>query len=79
MRLQTIPRYSLTLWIHKQHQHLLRPLSLPAERGSPEKKELVFDSLLKKALRSSMASVSSLRPYAQSCSRQRREGRHILK
>ena len=43
----------------------LRPSSLPAEDGSP-KKELLADTPLKKTLRSSMTSISSLRPYAQS-------------
>ena len=51
----------------------LRPSPLPAEKvagtleydGSPKKKAAV-DSPLKKTLRSSMSSISSLRPYAQS-------------
>ena len=34
--------------------------------GSPKKRALVADSPLKKTLRSSMSSISSLRPYAQS-------------
>ena len=50
----------------------LRPSPLPVEEvaseydGSPPKKALVADSPLKKTLRSSMSSISSLRPYAQS-------------
>ena len=50
----------------------LRPSPLPvgeiaAENdGDPKKKSLVADSPLKKTLRSSMSSISSLRPYAQS-------------
>ena len=45
----------------------LRPSHLPAEYdGSPKKKPPVADSPLKKTLRSSMSSISSLRPYAQS-------------
>jgi serine/arginine repetitive matrix protein 2 len=50
----------------------LRPSPLPAEEvaaeygGNPKRKALVADSSLKKTLRSSMSSISSLRPYAQS-------------
>ena len=50
----------------------LRPSPLPVEEiaaeydGDPKKKALVADSPLKKTLRSSMSSISSLRPYAQS-------------
>ena len=35
--------------------------------GSPKKRAVIADSPLKKTLRSSMSSISSLRPYAQSC------------
>jgi len=51
----------------------LRPSPFPSEKlaGTPEyngspKKKAVVDSPLKKTLRSSMSSISSLRPYAQS-------------
>ena len=50
----------------------LRPSPLPVEEvaaeydGNPKKKALVADSPQKKTLRSSMSSISSLRPYAQS-------------
>jgi len=45
----------------------LRPSPLPTEDdGSPKKNTLVADSPLKKTLQSSMSSISSLRPYAQS-------------
>ena len=49
----------------------LRASPLPADEvadydGSPKKGALVADSPLKKTLRSSMSSISSLRPYAQS-------------
>ena len=49
----------------------LRASPLPAEEvadydGSPKKGALVADSPLKKTLRSSMSSISSLHPYAQS-------------
>ncbi|KAF8814601.1 hypothetical protein BYT27DRAFT_7249906 [Phlegmacium glaucopus] len=51
----------------------LRPSPLTAEKiaaaeydGSPRKKGLLADSPLKNTLRSSMSSISSLRPYAQS-------------
>ena len=50
----------------------LRPSPLPVEEvaseldGSSKKKALIADSPLKKTLRSSMSSISSLRPYAQS-------------
>jgi len=50
----------------------LRPSPLPVEEvaaeldGNPKKKALVADSPLQRTLRSSMGSISSLRPYAQS-------------
>ena len=42
------------------------PSSLPVEDGSPRKKEPGVDTPLKKTLRSSMASISPLRPCARS-------------
>ena len=51
----------------------LQPSLLPAKatgaidyNGSPRKKTLLADSPLKNTLRSSMSSISSLHPYAQS-------------